>query len=98
MVDALRPALHRSCASLTGSFIDGEDIVQDALAKAFYALSMEPEVPPLRPWLFRIAHNAAIDFLRSHAHKHTEARASLDEIGSYDDAPDPAVVRAALAR
>jgi hypothetical protein len=35
--------------------IEGEDIVQDALARAFYALSLSPEVPPLRPWLFRIA-------------------------------------------
>src|SRR5215470_2148409 len=60
MVGDLRPQLHRYCARLTGSVIDGEDIVQDALAKAFYAMTMMPEVPPLRPWLFRIAHNAAI--------------------------------------
>lgn len=98
MVDDVRPELHRYCARLTGSVIDGEDIVQDTLAKAFYALSLSAEVPPLRPWLFRIAHNAAIDFLRSHGRKHTEVRADFDDIAAYEDAPDPAIVRSALAR
>ena len=30
----LRPKLHRYCAGMTGSVIDGEDVVQDALADA----------------------------------------------------------------
>jgi RNA polymerase sigma factor (sigma-70 family) len=98
IVDDVRPELHRYCARLTGSVIEGEDIVQDTLAKAFYALSLSPEVPPLRPWLFRIAHNAALDFLKSHGTKLTEARADIEEVAGFDDKPDPAVVRAALAR
>src|SRR5450631_1836936 len=98
MVEGVCPELHRYCARLTGSVIEGADIVQDTLAKAFYALSQSPEVPPLRPWLFRIAHNTALDFLKSHGTRHTEARADLDDVAGFDDAPDPAVVRAALAR
>jgi RNA polymerase sigma-70 factor (ECF subfamily) len=98
MVGAIRPELHRYCARLTGSVVEGEDIVQDTLARAFYALSMMPEVPPLRPWLFRIAHNAAIDFLRRHGTKYTEARDDLDDAIGFDDRADPAVVRAALSR
>jgi RNA polymerase sigma-70 factor (ECF subfamily) len=98
LVDSLRPELHRYCARLTGSVIEGEDIVQEALAKALYAMSLSPEIPPLRPWLFRIAHNTAIDLLRSHERKLTELRAEIDDLAGYDDAPDPAVVRAALAR
>lgn len=97
MVDGVRPELHRYCARLTGSVIEGEDIVQDTLAKAFYALSLSPEVPPLRPWLFRIAHNAALDFLKSHGRKYTELHAEVEEIAGFDDQPDPALVRAALA-
>src|SRR5689334_13308565 len=77
LVADVRPELHRYCARVTGSVIEGEDIVQDTLAKAFYALSLAVEAPPLRPWLFRIAHNAAMDFLKSHGHKHTEARADF---------------------
>ena len=98
LVAGVRPELHRYCARLTGSVVEGEDIVQETLARAFYALSMSPEVPPLRPWLFRIAHNAAVDFLKSHGHKHTEVRAELDDVTGFEDRPDPAIVRAALAR
>jgi RNA polymerase sigma-70 factor, ECF subfamily len=98
MVDGVRPELHRYCARLTGSVIEGEDIVQDTLAKAFYALSLSVDVPPLRPWLFRIAHNAAIDFLKSHTRKYVDVHADLEEIAGFEDRPDPAVVRAALAR
>ena len=98
MVEAFRPELHRYCARLTGSVIEGEDIVQDALAKAFYALSLQAEVPPLRPWLFRIAHNQAVDFLKSHGRKLTDVRADMEDVAGFDERPDPAVVRAALAR
>lgn len=98
LVADVRPELHRYCARLTGSVIEGEDIVQEALAKALYALCLSPEVPPLRPWLFRIAHNAAVDFLRSHGRRLTETRAEMDDVAGYDDAPDPTAVRAALAR
>jgi RNA polymerase sigma-70 factor (ECF subfamily) len=94
----VRPELHRYCARLTGSVIEGEDIVQDTLAKAFYALSLSADVPPLRPWLFRIAHNAALDFLKSHGTKFTEARGDIEDVAGFEDKPDPAVVRAALAR
>ena len=98
LVGGLRPELHRYCARLTGSVIEGEDIVQETLAKAFYTMSLSAELPPLRPWLFRIAHNAAIDFLKSHGQRYTEARADFDEVVDFDDRPEPSVVRAALAR
>jgi len=98
LVAGVRPELHRYCARLTGSVIEGEDIVQDTLAKAFYALSLLVEVPPLRPWLFRIAHNAALDFLKSHGKRYVEPVADVEEVAGFEDTPDPAVVRAALAR
>jgi RNA polymerase sigma-70 factor, ECF subfamily len=98
MVDALRPELHRYCARIIGSVIEGEDIVQDTLAKAFYTLSLHPEMPPLRPWLFRIAHNRAMDLLKSHGRKLTEMREDLDDVAGFEDGSDPAAVRVALAR
>ncbi len=98
MVNTIRPELHRYCARLTGSVIEGEDIVQDTLAKGFYALSLRAEVPLLRPWLFRIAHNTAIDFLKSHGRKCMDAHAEIEQIAGFDDKPDPVIVRAALAR
>jgi RNA polymerase sigma-70 factor (ECF subfamily) len=102
LVADVRPEMHRYCARLTGSVIEGEDVVQEALAKAFYALSLAAEVPPLRPWLFRIAHNAALDHLKSHGHKLTDLHADVEEAGldaaAFDDARDPGAVRAALGR
>ena len=68
----LRPELHRYCARLMGSVIDGEDVVQDTLVRAFVALEDLEETPPLRPWLFRIAHNRALDLLRSQALRKAE--------------------------
>jgi len=61
---ALRPRLHRYCARMTGSAIHGEDVLQDALVKALHARAEGAEVGNLEGWLFRIAHNASLDFLR----------------------------------
>lgn len=97
LVGEIRPELHRYCARLTGSVIEGEDIVQDTLAKAFYALSLQADVPPLRPWLFKIAHNAAIDHLRSHGKKLTDPSDELDTTMA-EPPEDPATIRIALAR
>jgi RNA polymerase sigma-70 factor (ECF subfamily) len=84
----LRPELHRYCARLMGSVIDGEDVVQDTFAKAIVALDEMRDIPPLRPWLFRIAHNRAMDLLRSRAIRVAEPIDAAD--GVADQAiPDP---------
>ena len=51
---------------MTGSVIDGEDVVQEALMKAFLALPDQPIIH-LESWLFRISHNTALDYLRQRA-------------------------------
>jgi RNA polymerase sigma-70 factor, ECF subfamily len=60
----LRPSLHRYCSRMTGSVLDGEDVVQEALFQAYRKLETFDDERPLAPWLFRIAHNRCIDFLR----------------------------------
>lgn len=60
----LRPRLHRYCARMTGSTIDGEDMVQDALVKALCAHAEGAQIDSLEPWLLRVAHNTCLDFLR----------------------------------
>jgi len=60
----LRPKLHRYSARMSGSVIDGEDIVQETALKALQALDSGAVVERPEPWLFRIAHNAAQDHLR----------------------------------
>jgi RNA polymerase sigma-70 factor, ECF subfamily len=60
----LRPSLHRYCSRMVGSVLDGEDVVQEALFQAYRKLDTFDDNRPLGPWLFRIAHNRCIDFLR----------------------------------
>ena len=67
LVSELRPKLHRYCARMTGSAVDGEDIVQDSLIKALAALPHFVVIDNPEGWLFRIAHNTALDFLRRRA-------------------------------
>jgi RNA polymerase sigma factor (sigma-70 family) len=84
----LRPDLHRYCARLMGSVIDGEDIVQDTLIRAFVALQDLEEAPLLRPWLFRIVHNRALDLLRSREVRMAEPIDAATDVADSAQ-PDP---------
>jgi RNA polymerase sigma factor (sigma-70 family) len=84
----LRPELHRYCARLMGSVIDGEDVVQDTIVRAVVALEELEEMPQLRPWLFRIAHNRALDLLRGRAIRAAEPIEAAHEVAD-PQSPDP---------
>jgi RNA polymerase sigma-70 factor (ECF subfamily) len=92
---ALRPKLHRYCARMTGSAADGEDVVQSALMKAVEALPRVPAIEQPEAWLFRIAHNAALDFLRSRNRRETLFEDA--DLAALDDAADPVEDRQAVA-
>ena len=93
----LRPKLHRYCARMTGSAIDGEDVLQDAFEKAIKARARGDIAQPER-WLFRIAHNAALDFLRRRAR--AEARQASEDpemiVDPNEVQPDPELVSTSL--
>jgi len=80
----LRSSLHRYCARMTGSVMDGEDIVQEALFEAYRKLDTFDDSKPLKPWLFRIAHNRCIDFLRQ-----KKARVALETASAAPDYVPP---------
>jgi RNA polymerase sigma factor (sigma-70 family) len=104
LVDDVRPELHRYCARMNGSIADGEDIVQDTLARAYYELSELKELPALRSWLFRIAHNRALDYLRSKQVRISEPlEVAVDSAADNEFEPDSQFARdeavhAALSR
>ncbi len=83
LMTALRPRLHRYCARMVGSAIDGEDVVQEALAKAAEAFPSAGPIARPENWLFRIAHNAALDALR-HRKRQTAVRSEMDLTGLAD--------------
>ncbi|HYP82737.1 sigma-70 family RNA polymerase sigma factor [Variovorax sp.] len=93
---AMRPRLHRYCARMTGSTIDGEDVVQDALMKAFAARASFGALDNAESWLLRIAHNAALDFLRQRARLPAmDDAGELEEIAA-PDLPDPEIAVTSL--
>ena len=99
LVDEVRPELHRYCARMTGSIAEGEDVVQDTLARAYYELPELKEMPVLRPWLFRIAHNRAIDYLRRYERRMSEPlEAAMDVAADAALEPDSALSRADAVR
>ena len=82
----MRPQLHRYCARMVGSVIDGEDVLQDALIKALESFSPQGGIGNPRGWLFRIAHNTALDFLRRRNRQ--EALRSAEEVDMIADPAD----------
>src|SRR6266403_4247094 len=94
LVDDVRPDLHRYCARMIGSIIDAEDVVQDTLARAYYELAELKAMPALRPWLFRIAHNRAIDYLRSYERRMSEQLDAASDVAADEVLePDNALAR-----
>src|SRR6266851_67727 len=97
LVSELRPELHRYCARMTGSIIDGEDIVQDTLARAYFAL---PEDALARDEAVRASVSRFLELpplQRSCAILKDFLEHSADEIASLLALSVPAV-RAALHR
>jgi RNA polymerase sigma-70 factor (ECF subfamily) len=80
----LRPRLHRFCARMSGSVLDGEDIVQETLFEAYRNLDKFDSTRPLKPWLFQIAYNRSIDFLRKHA-----SRVAAESVSTIPDTAKP---------
>ncbi len=94
-VTNLRPRLHRYCSRMTGSVLDGEDVVQDALFQAYRRLDTFDDSRPLGPWLFKIAHNRCIDFLRRRKVRlDAEAQAATSDAIPAREPPGPALSRA----
>src|SRR3954452_3923167 len=91
----LRPKLHRYCARMVGSALDGEDVVQDALLKAVQSFAAAGPIANPEGWLFRIAHNTALDFLRRRNRQ--EALRSGEEVDMMADPADTIEARQAAA-
>jgi RNA polymerase sigma-70 factor (ECF subfamily) len=91
----LRPKLHRYCARMVGSVIDGEDVVQDALVRAVESFAMAGPIGNPEGWLFRIAHNTALDFLRRRNRQ--QAVRSGEEVDMIADPADMVESRQAAA-
>jgi RNA polymerase sigma factor (sigma-70 family) len=67
-----------------------EDALQQTFVNAYEAMLRDDSDLQLRPWLYRIAHNTALNGLRDRALRHSELPDGLDGV----ERPDEAVERA----
>jgi len=91
LLAGMRPKLHRYCARMVGSAIDGEDVLQDAMIKAVEAYASGDQIANPQGWLFRIAHNTALDFLRRRNRQ--QAFGSNEEVDMMADPVDAVLSR-----
>ena len=56
---SMRPKLHRYCARMTGSTLDGEDVVQETMIKAIEAFPLAAEIANVEAWVFRSSASGA---------------------------------------
>ena len=71
-----------------------EDVVQQSFVKAYEAMHRDAAELKLRPWLYRIAHNGALNALRDRSLGHAELDERIDGV----ERPDQAFERTAGLR
>lgn len=86
-----RRALRVHCYRMLGSYTDAEDLVQETMIRAWSAQSSyDPATGDLglRRWLYRIATNACLDFLKSASRRVSSTSSSFSEITWIQPYPD----------
>jgi RNA polymerase sigma-70 factor (ECF subfamily) len=84
---------------MIGSVIDGEDVVQETMLKAMEAAPAAEPITNPEGWLFRIAHHAALDFLRRRAREETQhSNEDLDMIAAVRNPVEDRQIAAASLR
>jgi RNA polymerase sigma factor (sigma-70 family) len=72
LVHRYRRPLLRYCRRMQLSDARAEDVLQQALLQAWMAFARGADVREVRPWLYRIVHNAAVNAMRGNAGGHSE--------------------------
>ncbi len=75
-------------ARMTGDWALAEDLAQETFVKAFRSLAAFDTTRRLSSWLFRIAHNTAIDAMRRN--RPAQAALAPGALAFVDAAPEPA--------
>jgi RNA polymerase sigma factor (sigma-70 family) len=77
LVQRYRRPLLRYCQRMLGSEARAEDALQQALLQAWAALEKGVEVRDVKAWLYRIAHNSALDVVRRSGAEQVELSEAL---------------------
>jgi len=96
-----RRALHVHCYRMVGSYTDADDLVQEAMIRAWTARdTYDPATGDagLRRWLHRIATNVCLDFLKSAPRRVAAQSTSFNEIAWLQPYPDRLLDEEAVAK
>ncbi|HEU4462882.1 MAG TPA: sigma-70 family RNA polymerase sigma factor [Solirubrobacterales bacterium] len=90
--------LYRFCLAIVGNPEDAQDALQNTMVKVMRALPGEERQIELKPWLYRIAHNEAIDLLRRRREtRELDAEQAAPGYGLAEDAATRERLRRLLA-
>lgn len=79
LVDRHSRAVYRLAFRMTGTPHDAEDVVQETFIRAYRQLSRFEARANVSTWLYRIAFNCAVDFLRSRPRRESATEAEVLE-------------------
>ncbi|MEU6550467.1 RNA polymerase subunit sigma-70 [Streptomyces sp. NPDC046915] len=89
LVEGHRRELRVHCYRLLGSYDEAEDLTQEAFLRAWRARETLEGVDNARAWLYKVATNLCLDFLR----KHNRRPAPYDPVPGMDSGDGPAPPR-----
>ncbi len=83
---AWREPVYRYLLAVTGNAVDAEDLAQETFIRLFQDLQKERRIDSPRAWLFRVAHNLAVDFNRQpYRSRAADCRVLDGEAGARQD-------------
>lgn len=91
LFDTHRRELIAHCYRMTGSFTDAEELAQETYLRAWRSRARFEGRASGRTWLYRIATNACLDFLKSHERRtgpHSSVAEILETEGRISPHPD----------
>jgi RNA polymerase sigma-70 factor, ECF subfamily len=88
LVERHSRSIYRLAYRMTGRPEDAEEVVQDAFVRAYRQLGRFEARSNFATWLYRIAFNCAIDYLRARPHREsTEAQDRLEQLSGHSRGP-----------
>lgn len=80
----LGPGLRRYLTRLLGDSAAAEDIVQEVFLRLYEAVRDERRIDNLRPWIFQVGHNLAVDQQRRRGVEEWAAKVAHEEASRAD--------------